>query len=48
MAFFNVYQEGYDEVFFVDDISHQTGHIIMNTFWFERKEHFLINEKKIL
>lgn len=45
MAFLNVYQQNeYDEVFFVDDISHQTGHIIMNSFWFERKKHFIINE----
>lgn len=46
IAFFNVYQEEYDEVFFVDDISHQTGHIIMNTFWFKRKEHLIINENE--
>jgi hypothetical protein len=45
MVFFNVYQKKeYDEVFFVDDISHQTGHVIMNSFWFDRKKHFIINE----
>ena len=47
MAFFNVYQKDeYDEVFFVDDISHQTGHIIMNSFWFDRKKHFVIDENQ--
>lgn len=44
IAFFNVYQEDYDEVFFVDDIAHQTGHIIMTTILFERKKYFLIDE----
>lgn len=44
MAFFNVYQEDYDEVFFVDDIAHQTGHIIMTTLTFKRKDYFLIDE----
>jgi len=28
IAFFNSYQEDYNEVFFVDDIAHQTGHCI--------------------
>lgn len=44
MAFFNVYQDNYDEVYFVDDISHQTGHIILTTILFERKKYFLIDE----
>ena len=44
IAFLNVYQENYNEVFFVDDLAHQTGHIIMNTFWFDKKKHFLIDE----
>lgn len=30
IAFFNAYQEDYNEIFFVDDIAHQTGHIIFN------------------
>lgn len=46
MAFFNVYQKEYDEVFFVDDIAHQTGHIILNTILFERKKYFLIDENE--
>jgi len=44
IAFFNVYQEDYDEVFFVDDIAHQTGHIIMTSILFERKNYFIIDE----
>jgi hypothetical protein len=45
IAFFNVYQDDYDEVFFVDDIAHQTGHIILTTLCFERKSIFKIDEK---
>lgn len=44
IAFFNVYQEDYDEVFFIDDIAHQTGHIIMTSKLFERKNYFKIDE----
>lgn len=44
IAFFNVYQEDYDEVFFIDDIAHQTGHIIMTNILFERKNYFKIDE----
>lgn len=46
MAFFNVYQDDYDEVFFVDDIAHQTGHIILTSMLFERKKLFLVDENK--
>lgn len=46
IAFFNVYQDDYDEVFFVDDIAHQTGHIILTTLFFERKRIFIIDESK--
>src|SRR5690554_39846 len=48
MAFFNAYQEDYDEIFFIDDIAHQTGHIIMTATLFERKKHFLIDENEII
>lgn len=44
IAFFNAYQDDYDEVFFVDDIAHQTGHIIMTTKLFERKDYFILDE----
>ena len=40
MAFFNVYQDEYDEVFFVDDIAHQTGHIIFNVMIYESNRFF--------
>ena len=46
IAFFNTYQKDYDEVFFVDDITHQTGHIILTTILFKRKDYFLINENE--
>lgn len=46
MAFLNAYQEDYDEVFFIDDIAHQTGHIIMTAILFERKKYFLIDENE--
>lgn len=46
IAFLNAYQEEYDEVFFIDDLVHQTGHVIMFSFWFERKKHFIINENE--
>lgn len=46
MAFFNVYQDEYDEVFFVDDIAHQTGHIILTTLLYNRKLIFKIDENQ--
>lgn len=46
IAFFNFYQKDYDEVFFVDDIAHQTGHIILTTLCFERKIIFIIDENQ--
>lgn len=35
IGFFNAYQKDYNEVFFVDDIAHQTGHIIFNALIYE-------------
>ncbi len=46
IAFFNVYQDDYDEVFFVDDIAHQTGHIILTTLFHDRKAIFKIDEEQ--
>ena len=46
IAFFNVYQDDYDEVFFVDDIAHQTGHIILNTLFHNRKIIFNTDENQ--
>lgn len=46
VAFFNAYQEDYDEVFFVDDIGHQTGHIILSALFYNRKDFFKIDEEQ--
>lgn len=46
IAFFNVYQEEYDEVFFVDDIAHQTGHIILTALFYDKKAIFKIDEEQ--
>lgn len=46
IAFLNVYQEEYDEVFFIDDIAHQSGHIILTTLFHNRKAIFKIDEEQ--
>ena len=46
IAFFNVYQDEYDEVFFVDDMAHQTGHVILTTLFYNRKSIFKIDEEQ--
>lgn len=46
IAFLNVYQDDYDEVFFVDDIAHQTGHIILTNLLYNRKAVFKIDEEQ--
>ncbi|MEM9549361.1 MAG: hypothetical protein AAGA77_25540 [Bacteroidota bacterium] len=43
-AFFNVYQEDYDEVFFIDDVAHQTGHIILTTLFYDPKVIYKIDQ----
>ena len=43
MAFFNAYQEGYNEIFFIDDIAHQTGHIILNNIMFSKPTFYIID-----
>ena len=43
LAFFNVYQEGYNEIFFIDDIAHQTGHVIMNNLMFKKETFYKID-----
>ncbi|CAH0335335.1 hypothetical protein FVB9288_00971 [Flavobacterium sp. CECT 9288] len=48
IAFFNVNQDDYDEVFFIDDIAHQTGHIILTTLFYDKKLIFKINNKQII
>lgn len=46
IAFLNVYQENYNTIFFIDDIAHQTGHIILTTLFFNRKSVFRIDENQ--
>lgn len=46
IAFLNVYQDDYDEVFFVDDIAHQTGHVILTTILHDKKSVFKINQNE--
>uniref|UniRef100_UPI0040476E4C hypothetical protein n=1 Tax=Flavobacterium sp. TaxID=239 RepID=UPI0040476E4C len=48
IAFYNAYQDDYDEVFFVDDIAHQTGHVIFNTLLFEPTDFFKIDKNTVL
>lgn len=48
ISFFNSYQEDYDEVFFVDDIAHQTGHVIFNLMIFDSNLFFRKNKNTIL
>lgn len=48
IAFINVYQEDYDEVFFVEDIAHQTGHVILYTLLFNKKKVFKIDETQLI
>ncbi|MBC8754314.1 hypothetical protein H2O64_06500 [Kordia sp. YSTF-M3] len=44
LAFFNVYQEEYNEIFFIDDIAHQTGHVIMNNLMFSKPTFYKIDQ----
>ncbi|CAA0230639.1 conserved hypothetical protein [Tenacibaculum maritimum] len=48
ISFSNAYQEEYNEVFFVDDISHQTGHIIFTTLTHQLSNFIKINSETIL
>ena len=48
-AFFNAFQPEYDEVFFVEDIAHQCGHVIFNNITHSNKnEFFKINPETIV
>lgn len=44
ISFFNAYQEDYNEVFFVDDIAHQTGHVIFYSIMYNSTEFLKIDE----
>lgn len=48
ISFFNAYQDDYDEVFFVDDIAHQTGHVIFNVMIYESNRFFKKDKNTIL
>jgi hypothetical protein len=48
IGFFNAYQNDYNEVFFVDDIAHQTGHIIFNAMIYDIEKFLLIAPNTIL
>ena len=48
IAFFNAYQDTYNEVFFVDDIAHQTGHIIFNALIYDVEKFLLVKPETII
>ncbi|WNI37305.1 hypothetical protein [Chryseobacterium sp. SG20098] len=48
IGFYNAYQEDYDEVFFVDDIAHQTGHVIFYTLLSNVEDFFKVPKETIL
>ncbi|MFN9320502.1 MAG: hypothetical protein ACK58Q_07945 [Chitinophagales bacterium] len=48
IGFFNAYQEDYNEVFFVDDIAHQSGHVIFNIVIYEAEKFIAIDPKTTL
>lgn len=48
ISFSNAYQEDYNEVFFIDDIAHQTGHIIFNALIYDYPKFIKINPDTIL
>jgi hypothetical protein len=47
-AFFNSFQKEYDEIFFVEDIAHQCGHVIFNNIIYDRKDIFKISSETII
>lgn len=48
IGFYNAYQQCYDEVFFIDDIAHQTGHVILNSMTFDADKFFTIDKQHVL
>ena len=48
IGFYNAYQKEYDEVFFVDDIAHQTGHVILNTILFDSEVFFRVDKNTVI
>lgn len=43
ISFHNIYQPWYDEVFFLDDISHQMGHVLLDQITFDKTRFFKID-----
>jgi hypothetical protein len=43
-AFFNAFQENYNEVFFIEDIAHQCGHVIFNAYLAGKPDVFRIDK----
>ena len=48
LAFLNAYQDDYNEVFFLDDIVHQSGHLIMNCIIFDKTKYFKVDSNTII
>ncbi|WP_430429566.1 hypothetical protein [Maribacter litoralis] len=48
IGFYNAYQKDYNEVFFVDDIAHQTGHVILNTITYNSEFFFKVDKNTII
>jgi hypothetical protein len=48
IGFYNAYQDDYDEVFFIDDIAHQTGHIIFDTMIFKDQKYLKVKKETII
>ncbi|MBB5619560.1 hypothetical protein HDE69_000596 [Pedobacter cryoconitis] len=48
IGFFNSYQDTYNEVFFVDDIAHQTGHVIFNALIYEVENFIAVSPALVL
>lgn len=42
-AFFNAFQDNYNEVYFIEDVAHQCGHVIFNTYLASEPNLFLID-----
>lgn len=48
IAFFNAYQKEYNEIFFIDDIAHQTGHLIFNVLIYDIEQFLKIKPTTII
>ncbi len=47
-AFFNSFQKEYDEVFFIEDIAHQCGHVIFNNITHINKDIFRVSSETVI